>query len=193
MIEQSFTLVPFPAPIIPAVSLTGKLSLQNNLLTLHYVLAGNLEEVLISQASLSPSRKDELWKATCFEFFLALKGQPGYWEFNLSPSGDWNIYRMDAYRRIGFCEESAISQPAFAARKETDRFSLDVSIDLTSIIPFEQEVQMAVTAILQTKDGNETYWALIHPAPQPDFHTRESFILALAGQTHLSEQPARGG
>jgi hypothetical protein len=66
MIEQSFSLTPFPAPILPALSPTGKLSLQNNILTLHYALGGNVEEVLFPSACPSPSRKDELWKATCF-------------------------------------------------------------------------------------------------------------------------------
>jgi hypothetical protein len=142
---------------------------------------------------LSPSRKDELWKATCFEFFLAIKGQPGYWEFNLAPCGDWNVYRMDAYRRVGFREETAISRLHFEFKKESGGYSLDVSVDMASLIQPEQELQMAITAIIQTMDGIETYWALAHPASHADFHLRESFILALAGQTHPLEQSARDG
>jgi hypothetical protein len=193
MIEQLFTLIPFPASDIPAISLTGKLSLQRQFLTLHYSLAGNTEEILLLPISLSPGRKDELWKATCFEFFLAIQDQPGYWEFNMSPSGDWNVYRMDAYRRIGFREEAAISALPFAFKKESNRYSLDVAIDLTSIIRADENVQLAITAIVQTKAGNETYWALAHPASHADFHLRESFILGLAGQAHLSEQSAPDG
>jgi hypothetical protein len=186
MIEHAFSLIPFPAPDIPTISLTGKLSLHNNFLTLHYMLAGNIEAVLLPPALLPASRKDELWNATCFEFFLAIKDQPGYWEFNMSPSGDWNVYRMDAYRRIGFQEETAISQLPFEIRKESDGYSLEVSVDLSAMIRPEQDFQMAVTAIIQTKDGHETYWALAHPAPYADFHLRESFILSLAAQTHLA-------
>jgi hypothetical protein len=193
MIEQTFTLIPFPAPEIPAVSLTGTLSLDRNVLTLHYALVGNTEDVLLPPVSLTPSRKDELWKRTCFEFFLAIKDQPGYWEFNMSPSGDWNVYRMDAYRRVGFRVEIAISELPFEFKKELDNFLLETAVDLTGILRPQEELQMGIAAILQTKDGNETYWALTHPAPHPDFHLRDSFILPRAGQTHPSAQSALDG
>jgi hypothetical protein len=193
MIEQSCKLIPFPAPGIPAISLTGNLSLQDHILTLSYSLTGNLKEVLLPPISAEPARKDELWKGTCFEFFLAVKDQPGYWEFNLSPSGDWNAYRMDAYRRIGFRNETGLTKLPFAMKTRADGYWLNVTLDLTPIVPPEQDLQMAITAIIQTKDGNETYWALAHPAPYADFHLRESFILELAGHAHLSEQSAPDG
>ena len=159
---------------------------------MRYSLVGNVEEISLPPRSIHPRRRDELWKGTCFEFFLAVKDQPQYWEFNLSPSGDWNLYRMDAYRRIGFREERAISQLPFKIKNESKRYSLDVTVDLISFVEPQQELQIAITAILQTKNGNETYWSLTHPAPHPDFHLRESFILRLAGQTHLSRQSAPG-
>jgi hypothetical protein len=183
IIKQGFRLIPFPAPDVPAISLHGTLSLDHPFLTLQYSLAGDLESVLLPPASPKPGRKDELWKATCFEFFLAVKDQPGYWEFNLSPSGDWNVYRMDAYRRIGFREETGISQLPFEFQKGSEEYSLAVSVDLTPILGADYDLQTAVTAIVRTRDNKETYWALVHPAPEPDFHARESFILLLAGQT----------
>jgi hypothetical protein len=115
---------------------------------------------------------------------VAIEDQPGYWEFNMSPSGDWNVYRMDAYRRIGFREEEAISQLPFESKHESNLYSLDVSVNLSRILRPEQGLQVAVTAIIQTKGSHESYWALAHPAPYADFHLRESFILSLAGQAH---------
>jgi hypothetical protein len=193
MIEQVFALVPFPAPNIPPISLTGKLLLENHVLIVHYSLAGNTDCVLLPLASLTPSRKEELWNGTCFEFFLAVKDQPAYWEFNMSPSGDWNVYRMDAYRRVGFREEPAISQLNFEFGREPNGYSLSVSVDLTPIVPPETELQAAITAVIQTHDGNETYWALAHPEPYADFHLRDSFILGLEQQTHPSPQSALDG
>lgn len=195
MTAQAFTLIPFPAADIPAISLTGELLLENHVLTLHYTLSGNKDLVLMPQLSQTPGRKDELWKETCFEFFLAVKDQPGYWEFNMSPSGDWNVYYMDAYRRIGFREETAISQLRFEFHKESNGYSLNASIDLTPLVSPGSELQMAIAAIIQTLNGEETYWALTHPAPHAyaDFHVRESFILEPAEQTHPSPQPARDG
>jgi hypothetical protein len=193
MTEHPFSLIPFAAPTIPAINLGGRISLQNNLLDLHYLLVGRLDAVRFPPPSPSPIRNDDLWKGTCFEFFLAVKDEPGYWEFNMSPSGDWNVYRMDAYRRIGFREETEIPQLPFAIKRDLDRFSLDVTVDLTSLVRPEQELQMGITAIIQGIDGVETYWALAHPAPQADFHARESFTLALAGQNHPLGQPALDG
>jgi hypothetical protein len=193
MIEQPYSLIPFPGPINPVISLAGNLLLQNNLLALRYALTGEIEAVSLPPAALNPRRKDELWKATCFEFFLAIKDLPGYWEFNMSPSGDWNVYRMDVYRRVGFREETAISHLPFEFKKESDQCSLDVSVDLTSILRPKAELQIGITAIIQTRNYDETYWALVHPGPHADFHLRESFILEPAGQTRPSGQSARAG
>ena len=188
-----FSLIPFPALAVPAITLGGRISLQNNLLDLHYLLLGSLDEVRFPSPSPSPSRRDELWKATCFEFFLAVKGQPGYWEFNMSPSGHWNVYRMEDYRRIGFREETNIPELPFEIKRDLDRFSLDVAVDLAPLVGPNQEIQIGITAVIQTKDGSETYWALAHPAPRADFHARESFTLSLARQTHPLGQPAPDG
>jgi hypothetical protein len=204
MTERSFSLIPFPAQNLPNISITGAISLQMNILHLSYSLTGNVEDVFLPPTSVTPSRKDELWKTTCFEFFLAVKDQPQYREFNLSPSGDWNVYHMDKYRRVGFREETSIQGLAFEVQKtpvtmsslaesnEVGVFQLNAMLDLNSIVPQNQLLEFGITAIIQTTNGNETYWALAHPAPFADFHLRESFILGLAGQTRLSQQSAPG-
>jgi hypothetical protein len=181
MRAQSFSLIPFRDPTIPDIAVTGNLFRQNNILGIQYALAGNLEEILLPPPSANPARKDELWKAACFEFFLATKDSPHYWEFNLSPSGDWNVYHMDAYRRIGFREELLIQQLACEIHRDTDNFRLRAELDLNPILSISQALDIGITAVIQTKSGNETYWALVHPAPQADFHLRESFILETAG------------
>ena len=193
MIEQSVSLIPFPARNIPKISITGKISRKSNLLALHYSIAGNIEEIFIPLPSGHPMRNDELWKTTCFEFFLAIKGRPQYWEFNMSSSGDWNVYRMEAYRRIGFREETSIRRIPLEIKKNATDFVLDVAVDLNPIIQREQNLEIGVTAVIQTKDGNQTFWALTHPAPQADFHLRESFVLTVAGQTHLSQESSVAG
>jgi hypothetical protein len=187
-----FSLIPFPAPRLPAITITGNIA-RHHFLDVQYLLTGNVDEVFLPPPSPSPGRRDELWKATCFEFFLAVKDEPGYWEFNMSPSGDWNVYRMDAYRRIGFREETKIPQLPFEIKRDLNRFSLDVAVDLTFLVRPNQELQMGITAIIQGIDGVETYWALAHPALQADFHLRESFTLALARQTHPLGQLALDG
>jgi hypothetical protein len=192
MTDRSFSLIPFPAPNIPKISITGEISLQDNIVNLRYSLSGEIENIPLPPTAVNPSRKDELWRETCFELFLAIKDQPQYWEFNLSPSGDWNVYHMDAYRRVGFREETLIQRLPFEVRNKAGEFHLNALVDLQYILPPDQLLEFGITAIIQTTDGNETYWALSHPAPFADFHLRESFILGLAGQAHLSQQSAPG-
>jgi hypothetical protein len=192
MKEQSSPLLAFPAPTIPDIHITGTIARRNNVLFLQHFLLGNTTEIDLPSPSGFPSRKHELWKATCFEFFLAITDQPQYWEFNLSPSGDWNIYHMDAYRRIGFREETSIQRLPFEAQRSTGQFTLNVAVDLSPILRPTDSLDVGITAVIHTKDGNETYWALTHPAPQADFHLRKGFILALAGQTHPLGQAAPG-
>lgn len=193
MTEQLFSLLPFPTANIPEITITGKISRRNNLLTLHYSVSGRVEEILLPSLIASHSRRAELWKQTCFEFFLAKKGQPQYWEFNLSPSGDWNAYQMDAYRRVGFREETSVQRLQFFMQQATGMITLDAQVDLDSIIQQGDDIEVGITAIVQTNDGYETYWALTHPAPQADFHIRESFILELVGQTQPVGQSVPGG
>lgn len=188
MTEQSFSLVPFATANLPAITITGQVSLQANQLMVYYLLTGDISSVFLPVKSAVPQRKDELWKRTCFELFLAIKDQPAYWEFNFSPSGDWNVYRMGAYRRIDFHEESSIKQVRLEMNRESDALALNVTVDLSSIVQGEQSIETGITAVVQTKDGDVTYWALTHPGPRADFHNREGFILAPVGKDHPSKQ-----
>ena len=156
------------------------MSRRRNVLRVDYSLVGEIENILFPASSLRPTRKDELWRTTCLEFFFTIPDGPQYWEFNMSPSGDWNVYHMDAYRRVGVREETSIQQLPFAVQKDVDCLSLKVSVDLSPIIRQENIVQVGISSVIQTKDEIESYWALAHPNPQPDFHSRECFILVLA-------------
>jgi hypothetical protein len=175
---QRFKLIPFLAPKLPAIEFTGAITKQKNLLTIHYLAQGEIENILLPTPA-SPLRKHDLWKATCFELFLAVKGRPEYWEFNLSSSGDWNVYAMDAYRQVNMREEAAFTQLPFEFKKTDEELVLDISVDLSPILHPDQILQIGITSIIQMQDGNETYWALTHPSAQADFHLRESFLVNL--------------
>jgi hypothetical protein len=193
MSRRSFSLICFPTAQIPDISITGSVSLQKNIVHLHYSLTGTIENIIFPPASFHPSRKHDLWKSTCFEFFLAIKDHPHYWEFNMSPSGDWNVYHMDEYRRIGFREETSIQRLPFEFQNETRGWTLAAQVDLNPILPANQFLEFGITAVVQTIDRTETYWALAHPAQAADFHLRESFILELAEGVPLSSQSGPGG
>jgi hypothetical protein len=179
MTEQSFSLIPFPQSHIPAIRIDGRASRQNGQLSIQYALTGEVENVFFPQKSISPHRKDGLWATTCFEFFLALPEHPQYWEFNVSPSGNWNIYRMEAYRRVGFREEISIQRLPVEVRRDAGCISLNAGVDLSPLILERDRVQLGISCVIQSIDQRHSYWALTHPHLAPDFHVRESFLIQL--------------
>jgi hypothetical protein len=177
MTGRPFSLIPFPDTHVPDIVIAGEILRQKNALTIHYRLPQKIEDIFLPAPSFNPTRKDDLWKTTCFEFFLAIEDLPEYWEINLSPSGDWNLYHMDTYRRIGFREETFIQHLPFRVQKDIDVFALNAAMDLDPIVRAGQVLEVGIAAIIQSRNGTETYWALNHPGPQPDFHSRGSFVI----------------
>ncbi|HKJ38543.1 MAG TPA: DOMON-like domain-containing protein [Anaerolineales bacterium] len=164
---------------MPKINIIGEMERKDEHLSIHYKVSGETDQIVLPALSKSPTRKDDLWKATCFEFFIAIKDKPKYWEFNMSPSGDWNIYAMDAYRQVNMREEKVFEQLPFEFESNNTYLSLNISVDVSPIIRLEQNLLIGIATIIQPKDKSQTYWALTHPTSQADFHTRESFILSL--------------
>jgi hypothetical protein len=147
-------------------------------LSIRFLLSGRLEEFAISVPTREPARRTGLWEETCFEFFLAPLNSPGYWEFNLSPAGDWNVYRFFEYRK-GMTEEPAFESLPFRVEERPDALSIHLEFDLAGIIRPDQSIRASVTAVLRQTDGKTTFWALAHMGSRPDFHSRDSFILEI--------------
>ncbi|BDA75528.1 hypothetical protein RIVM261_031840 [Rivularia sp. IAM M-261] len=175
---QTFSLQPFPSTQAPSnLKITGNIARNENLLTISYNLLGDIQQVDIASPE-TPQRKNELWLDTCFEFFLGAENSPGYWEFNLSPAGHWNTYRFDNYRQ-GMQEETAFTTLPFNVKHNPDSFDLALDIDLTKIISIAQQIEVAITTVIKSTNGDVSYWALSHKGAEPNFHLRESFILEM--------------
>lgn len=175
----SFNLTPYPAETLPRIKITGDIELAGTQLTAHYTLSGEINSILYPAQSIVPTRKHDLWKATCFEFFIAPAAQPEYWEFNLSPSNNWNVYHMDAYRQVNMREEEKVTNLPFTFQKTSTQASLEVSVNTESFLPANQKLEVGIAAIIQSHENIETYWALTHPNPQADFHHRDCFVILL--------------
>lgn len=95
----------------------------------------------------------------------------------MSPSGNWNVYVMDAYRQVGMRQETRIQQIPFEFQKEADCLSLEMEINLDPIIASEKLIEMGVANVIQSMNGKKSYWSLLHPRLEADFHAREGFVL----------------
>ncbi len=179
MNNQTFSLQPFASTESQAnLKIAGDISRKINQLSICYNLTGDFKEIVITPPSNTPSRKHQLWEDTCFEFFLGIKNSQQYWEFNLSPAGDWNVYRFDGYRQ-GMQEETTLTILPFNVRNQPDKLVLTLNFDLEKIISPKQTIEVAITTVIKCKDDSVTYWALTHGGAKPDFHLRDSFILEL--------------
>lgn len=176
MNEQLFSLQPFFSENLPPdVQITGTIYRNYHQLAINYKLVGELTEIAIASPSDNAIRKHELWQNTCFELFIGIKNSGRYWEFNLSPSGDWNVYRFDAYRQ-GMQEETAFTNLPFCV-EQSDIFTLTLDVCLDKIISTNQGIEIAITTVVKQKNSLVTYWALTHKGTKPDFHLRDSFVI----------------
>ncbi len=174
-----FSLQPFPNDL-PAIDIQifGKVSRQDNILKVDYQLTGNLTKIIVPRSTEKPARRNELWQTTCLEFFLGIAGDDRYWEFNLSPSGDWNIYSFDGYRQ-GMREETALTTLPFSSQIQPNLYGLSLKIDLAAIIAPKTPLDIAITAVIEDKNAIISYWALNHRSSEADFHQRDSFIISI--------------
>jgi len=176
-VQHPFALSSFTPP--PAsLSLAGHVRRDGDRLSLDYRLEDPEGLVLVPPAIATPRRRDELWTTTCFEAFLAEPGAEPYWEVNLAPSGDWNLYRLSGYRQ-GLAPELAIAALPFVVERDGGGLDLAVTLDLGALPLAGRPLELAVTAVVELQDGEILYWALHHPGEQADFHRRDGFVLRI--------------
>jgi hypothetical protein len=180
---NNFTLQPFStANPVPEIEISGTIDRQDHLLSIEYQLRGNLKTIEIADPVVTPTRKFALWEATCFEFFLGVTGASDYWEFNLSPSGDWNIFHLNDYRQ-GLRDELAFTVLPMQIDRQPNLLSLALAFDLSKIIAIEQSIETSVTTVIKTDQGQISYWALTHCGTEADFHRRDSFTMKIESQS----------
>ena len=174
-----FLLKPFPGEENTAgVTIGGSIARRADTLSVRFEVRGNLSRLSIPAAAEAPRRKDRLWEGTCLELFLGTADSGEYWEFNLSPSGHWNVYRFTRYRE-GMREETAITSLPFDVRRDSEGFVLTAEIGVGKIVPAGRNLEATVAAVVETIDEGKSHWAPTHPASRPDFHRRDGFALTL--------------
>ena len=174
MSDRCFSLEPFPNSNFPSsLKLTGKIDRTDNRLEIEYLLLGNLADIIIPKPVKLPDRKQ-----TCLEFFLGIKNSSQYWEFNLSPSEDWNIYHFEDYRQ-GMQEEMAFNSLPFIVESKSNSLQLILKLDLNQIVSKEKSLEVGISTVIKSTDKNISYWALTHHDSQANFHHRDSFAIEI--------------
>lgn len=154
-------------------------------LELSYQVAADPGALLIPPPSADTARPvDGLWRHTCLEIFLMCSGGSAYREFNFSPSGQWAAYAFSAPRqRDAAAETGWRTPPAIVFSPLASGFALRATLPASHVPSGTGGLRIGLSAVLETHQADApepcTYWALHHPAPQPDFHHPAAFTLNL--------------
>lgn len=180
MTRQVCTLVPFEPRQRPILLVSAEFVWhEEGLLELSYGLRSrgdsNLNDVQLPEKAISPKRCNELWTNTCFEAFMAKPSQNRYWELNVSPSGHWNLYSHEEYRR-GLKQELDVEPPTISMQGCSRGFRCDIDLNLSPWLPGEGCPELSLAAVIRHADSSLSYWAIRHSGQIPDFHDRRSFV-----------------
>ena len=196
MNQSNFSLIPFVDRAVAQIQITGSISRQEDCLDVKYQLSGDLSKIIIPPPSQTANRQYDLWEHTCFELFLRLSNTTKYWEFNLSPTKDWNVFyfadyrhpcpaflrqglRMTAFRSQNLAEETAIASLPCEIWQTFESLQVSLKIDLNKIMPAKSDLDIAVATVIENQERQLSYWALTHPASKADFHHQDSFAISL--------------
>ena len=159
----------------------SKVWLEAGMLKVVYELSGDLDEVLLSKPLLNPARKMGLWESTCFEMFIKNAHDEQYLEFNVTSEYNWNVFNFP-HKGARIKEFQGISNIGISGEITKDSFCLNYSIPLDKLPPklwSTGNMKIGLSSVVETKEGDLSYWALSHPDKKPNFHHQESFTYDL--------------
>lgn len=171
-----------PHPALPAPEgisvVAGAEPLPGGGLRLGYVIHGAadaLARILIPESG-TQIRADGLWQRTCCEAFVGVPGTTAYREFNFSPSGAWAAYAFSDYRKSAALPLGPV--PPIACVPAAGTLTLATTL-AAGWLPRSPLLCLGLSVVVETCDGERSYWALAHPVAQPDFHHRDGFTQTL--------------
>jgi hypothetical protein len=168
------TLVKHPrSPPSPVTSLAvDAIRFEEGRIMFMFMAVGEIGKLRVPPPVVS-LRTAELWQHTCFEAFVAPIEGDVYYELNFAPSTAWAAYRFDSYRN-GMAK-AELAAPEVKSGPMPAMLHLTATVDvgpLPELVPWE-DWRIGLSAVIEASDGSRSYWALAHPAGDPDFHHRD--------------------
>jgi hypothetical protein len=160
---------------------------------LRYTLVGPVALLTIPPPQGS-GPADGLWRHTCFEAFVGTAQGSAYREFNFSPSGEWAAYSFSAERIRDEQDEShrrhlvpVLGRPQL----DEHRLVLEAWLPTQALpaAPNGEPLFIGLSTVIETHDGQLSYWALNHPRDEPDFHHSGGRTCRLASPSSAFPHP----
>ncbi len=155
--------------------------------TLEYKLSGkDLSQIAAlveceSSPRNPPQQASELWKTTCFEFFLFSENTPNYYEYNFAGTS-WDRMFFEDFRKKG---TPNTSEPATINSLSLKRLNEELLYTAKLAAP-TGVFHLSPTVILEHRDGRQDFYALKHGVEKPDFHR----LPLVKDLTHLLRFPS---
>lgn len=169
---MQFNLVPY-AEGDSVERIDGSFELDDHQIECRWTVTGAVDRIRFPGRTAGPGRAMSLWEHTCFEFFIGGADEPGYYEFNLSPSGEWNSFSFTDLR-TGMAESDALVCTSSTAERPGPGM-----LQVTARASFSppngtRQWCVGVSAVIEQDDGQRLYYALSHDGGRPDFHRRSN-------------------
>jgi uncharacterized protein YbdZ (MbtH family) len=143
-------------------------------LQLVYRVSGDMAQLRVPVV-LNAERRDELWRHTCGEVFVAMPDQAAYAEFNLAPSCCWAAYEFSNYRQD--MRPATVQTPVISVSQSASLLEIAALVSLPTQFADAASLQMSLTMVIEDHAGQYSYWAVHHATAKPDFHHRDSFVI----------------
>ena len=171
MINQIYTLK-HHNNIDDPTTVKATIKLHENNLTLEYQVLGDLSHYHFPKQT-KQERANNLWLDTTFELFIAPVGSDEYWELNIAPSTQWNLYHFTSYKE-GMKESNIISTPSIKTYVQHDKYRLTFNATVAHE-HFDQALQINLCTILLDQNGVRHFYSIERREGDVDFHDRGGF------------------
>lgn len=170
---KEFTLQPFAkTAFTDHYRLEASAAFHKTTLFLKWTLYGPTNRVLFQV------EEENLWKHTCFEFFLKLD-RDAYLEWNFAPSGETNTYHFESYRQrapiSGAPFYGAVLNSNGSRTNNRLTHEVELSLELLSAPQSLTNPMGSLTAVLESDKKEISYWAAKHAPNKADFHLQSLF------------------
>ena len=151
------------------ITIKANFQIQDKNISINFTLTGEINPYIFNPPRLQ-TRKDELWKESCFELFLAHKNSPNYYELNISPSTEWNFYSFSDYK-TDMKPNNYTSTPFITSSKSKNEFRLSFDIELDEKILGDNLI-FNLAVILLDKNGTRHFYSINRKDGNVNFHDR---------------------
>lgn len=161
------------------ISLTSEIYQNDNEIILSFRLKQNHSIIDFGDYTPLKKRVIGLWEKTCFEFFIKNCENEEYIEFNFSPNFSWNCFYF-AKKGDSLQEFNSMLNLEIDILNSLNDFQIYCKIPkkyFPKSFQFKKNaLNVGLSSVLLTKNGEKQYWALTHKDIRPNFHHFESFI-----------------